>query len=723
MSDGAMNLAAAALLAAVLLVLYTPVLNAPYIFDDEEAIQTNASIRRLWPLSADEAGLSPFKSADELPTSGRPLVNFSFALNYAWGGLHPAGYRLVNVAIHFLSAILLMLIVRRTLRQERFAGRFDRAAAPLALLTALLWAVHPLQTEAVAYATQRTELLMAFFYLATLYCSLRYWSCLPLPVGEGRGEGALADGNVQRHRAAWLILAVSASLAGMASKEVMVSVPVVVLLYEWTFCSRSVRDMLRFSWPLYTGLVLTWGLLLYLNVGAPRSVTTGFHGDFTPWVWWCTQAKVFWMYLKLAVWPWPLVIHYSFPLLETWRAAQPWVLATALLLVGTFVLLWQRHPVGFVAASVMVILSPTSLVPILTEYAAERRMYLPLAPLIALVAAGGYFLAGRLVERISVDRPKVVGQPLAVVAAVMILLTIAGTLVSAHRVHDYVELVPLWQDALVHQPDNYHISHNLAVALLAKGRVTEALEASRRTVQKWPERWRGRMLLGMILSQLHQYDEAIESLRESVKLKPDSFDARLKLGVALSDAGQYDEAISHLEAASRFEPSNVAPQYCWGLALSKAGRLNEAVEHFETALKLDANHAETRNNLGVALVKLDRIDEARMQLERAVALQPGYADAHGNLARLYDHSGDISKAVEHYEAALRLQPNDFEIHSKLTTAYVRKNQPDKAIAIAEKAAALARAAGQAKAAEQVETWLREFRAQQPATSGTQTSPN
>jgi tetratricopeptide (TPR) repeat protein len=509
----------------------------------------------------------------------------------------------------------------------------------------------------------------------------------------------------------------------MASKEVMVSVPLVVLLYEWTFSGRSVREMLRSSWPLYMGLVLTWGLLLYLNMGAPRSVTTGFNGEFTPWVWWCTQAKVFWMYLKLAVWPSPLVIHYSFPLLDTWQAAWPWVLATALLLTGTFVLLWHRHPVGFVAASVMVILAPTSLVPILTEYAAERRMYLPLAPLVALATAGGYFLACRLLNQRSKDHPKVIRQPLAAVAAVMILLTIAGSLLSARRIHDYVELVPLWQDALVHQPDNYHVSHNLAVALLAKGRVNEALDVSRRTVQKWQDRWRARMLLGMILHQLQEYDQAIESLQESVKLKPDSFDARLKLGVALSDAGRNNEAIPQFEAAARLDPSSSTAQYLWGLALSKAGRLTEAVEHFNAALTLDPDHAETRNNLGVALVKLDRVDEARTQFEKAVTLRPDYADAHGNLARLYDHLSDASKAIEHYEAALRLQPDDFETHTKLAAVYVRNNQPAKAIGIAEKARALAQAAGQPKVAEQIETWLREFRARQPASSSTPTSPN
>src|SRR4051812_28223359 len=225
-----------AVLAISIALVYGRALDAPLFFDDHPAITKNTSIRSLWPLIGTEEHRGPLNSGRELPTSARPLVNYSFALNYHFGGLNPRGYHVINVAIHFLSALLLFAIVRKTLRLTYFGGRFDSVAGWLALSAALLWSLHPLNTDAVIYATQRTELMMACFYLATLYCSLRYWSA-----------------NTQPTRSAWLTLAVFASLAGMLSKEVMVSAPLVVLLYDRTFIAGTFPNSLRRSWPLYLG--------------------------------------------------------------------------------------------------------------------------------------------------------------------------------------------------------------------------------------------------------------------------------------------------------------------------------------------------------------------------------------------------------------------------------------------------------------------------------------
>src|SRR6185295_17017014 len=153
----------------------------------------------------------------------------------------------------------------------------------------MIWALHPLQTETVIYATQRTELMMALFYLATLYCSLRYW----------------ASNNLPLQHAAWLVLATISCLAGMASKEVMVSAPLIVLLFDRTFISGSLAGALRKSWPLYAALAATWILLLGLSASSPHSGATGLKHAPPLYIWWFTQAKVLWLYLKLAIWPNP----------------------------------------------------------------------------------------------------------------------------------------------------------------------------------------------------------------------------------------------------------------------------------------------------------------------------------------------------------------------------------------------------------------------------------
>ncbi len=326
-------LLASVAIAAAAAVVYGPAIGAPFLFDDGDTVVNNCSIVRLLPLIGDSAHPGPLNPPIDSSTAGRPLVNLSLALNYQFSHLNSAGYQLVNLVLHVLTALLLMAIVERTLGLEYFEGRFDRAKGLLAFSAALVWALHPLQTETVIYVTQRTELMVGFFYLATVYCSLRCWAA----------EDAAA-------RNPWLGLAIAACLAGMACKEVMVSAPVIVLLFERTFLTGSFRKAWRKSKPLYMGLSLGWILLFYLNYSAPRSDSAGFHLGVPAYVWWFTQAKVLLMYLKLAVWPWPLAIHYDMPYLTTFGDSWPWLALAALAGIVTLVLICRRSAIGFVGA-------------------------------------------------------------------------------------------------------------------------------------------------------------------------------------------------------------------------------------------------------------------------------------------------------------------------------------------------------------------------------------
>ena len=390
--------AVAAILAVAIGAVYGRALDAPFIFDDSWAITENESIRSLWPLigTADHRG--PLNAAPGLPAASRPLVNFSFALNYYFGGLSPTAYHAVNVTIHFLSALMLWAITRRTLQLSYFSGRFDGTAGWLGLAVAVLWALHPLQTEAVIYATQRTELMMAFFYLATLYCSLQYWTVLVPDPSKLVENQQPAGRNYFLCRSAWLALAVISCVCGMASKEVMVSAPLMVLLFERTFVAGSLAAALRRSWPLYIGLAMTWLLLVGLTMDAPHRDSAGFGLGVSAYAWWLTQTKVLLMYLKLAVWPWPLMIHYQLPYLTTFAQAWMYVIPVTLLAVATLVLLWRNRPIGYLLTLVFAILSPTSLIPIVAEMAAERRMYLALVTPCVLFVVGGYWLMSAILR-------------------------------------------------------------------------------------------------------------------------------------------------------------------------------------------------------------------------------------------------------------------------------------------------------------------------------------
>jgi tetratricopeptide (TPR) repeat protein len=701
------------LLAAAVSAVYAGAVHAPFIFDDRTAIIENPSIVRLWPPVGDAASRGPLNAPPLAPTARRPLPNLTLALNYRLGGLDPAGYHVVNIVLHVLSAAVLATIVRRTLGLPYF-GTLRSVAGPLGLAVALAWALHPLNSEAVVYVTQRTEILVALFYLTTLWAALRYWSA-----------------RARTSRAAWLGVATLACLAGMNSKEVMVSAPLAVLLYERTFLVESLRATRR-SWPLYASLASTWIVLLLLSAFGVGGLSDP-RNYISPLVWWMTQAKVLFLYLKLAVWPHPLSIHYAPAYLRSFAAAWPWVAAAALLAIATVALVWRRPAARFVVVVMVLVLGPTLVVPLPKMMAAERRMYLPLAGLMALAIVGGY-------RRL---RPAPMSGAVVAFSVAMIALGLA----TMRRVAAYDTAVTIWQDAVRHQPADAMSHYNLGVALLDEDRPREALPAFERAVQLEPDHTKALDNLGATLERLERPVDAVAPLAEALRLDPDDEVAHNNLGSVLIALGRPEEAIGHLERALTImrhdpkpvvyrnlgralmasgraqeavtqlrravtlEPDDPESQASLANALLQAGRTEAAIAHYERALARRPDDAAVRNNLGIALLQLGRTPEAVAHLERVLGANPEHAGAHFNLGRALlaiDRPGD---AVEHFRHVVQRDPADPRARFELAVAYARSGERDRAIATAEEGLAVARSHGETALAGEIDDWLRTHRAE------------
>lgn len=708
--------------------VYGRALDVPFILDDDGTIIRNKSIASLWPLVGTVENPGPLRPPVPLPTAGRPLVNLTFALNFSIGGVSPVGYHAVNVLIHLASTLLLFALIKRTLRIPYFTGRFETSAGWLALAVALIWALHPLQTETVIYATQRTELMMASFYLATLYCSLRYW-----------------DAAISRNqRVAWLTLAILSSLAGMASKEVMVSAPIMVLLFERTFIAGSLASALRRSWPLYVGLAATWLLLLALNINAPRGDSAGFFGGPSLTSWWLTQSQVLLMYFKLVAWPWPLLIHYELPYLMTFGEAWTYVVPIVLMGICTLALLWRNRPAGYLGAWIFAILAPTSVVPILTEVAAERRMYLPLATVAVIVVIGAYLLAQGLFRRFSPARHSPVDSSLPQILSVSatLLMALLFGLVSAKRVDAYHDVIGLWQDVIALQPTNAMAHYNLAQAFKSAGRLPEAISELQIAAKLEPDRMITFNELGIVLKNVGRLPEAIDALQTAIKLAPNSAIALSNLGQALTKAGRNADAIVYLERAIQIEPGFADVHNNLGIALASMGKLSQAVEELQRALELRKNYAGAHINLGIVFdqlgeeskaieqfelgLQLDPNDpyshhnlavilagegqtaEAIVHFEQALRLFPQFADAHNGLGDALRKAGRTKEAIEHHQAALKIKPDFVDAYVSLAQALALADRFNEAIATAQKGIAIARSTNQAAAADQLEEWLKHY---------------
>lgn len=646
---------------AVLLVVaigltYRDSLSAPFIFDDLATVVHNPSIRFLWPAISFSGQYSPLQPAPGSPVHGRPVVNLSLAANYHFAELDPRSYRATNIALHALAAIVLAAIVRRTLRRSFLQERFAAVADPLAIAAALLWALHPLATECVVYITQRTEVLMALCYFLTMYMAQRYWAAEPT-----------------RGRAGWLTLAVLCCLLGMLSKETCATVPAVVLLYERTFVAGSFRQALRASWPLYLGLILTWLPLAALNLHGPRTPVVGFGNGVTGPEWWLTQSKVLFLYLKLIVWPWPLVIHYAMPYFPDVAAAWPWVIGAAVLATTVAWLTHRGKSLGFVGASSLIVLSPTLLVPIATEVAAERRLYLVLAAVIPWVVAGCYALSSRMLAgRISRGRRSNEALPLRLTMVGVLCAAGCYLLLDVRRVAVYADEVTLWRDAEKHQPENSLVQINLGDALERTGKV----------------------------------DEAIQHYERALQLAP-NFVGHQSLAGALESAGRLPEAKEHYEEALRLRPDMAALHFSYARLLVKQGETDRARSEYEQALALLPDY-----RIHYALAELDETagkpESARQHYSEALRLKPDYAAAHKRLGILLVGAGQGAEAIEHFEQVLRLEPS-IQAHANLAVACAQAKQPERALAAAASAVQTAREQGQPAEAARLEAWARSYR--------------
>ncbi len=613
------TLAAGAVLAAGTCAVYAQTLTVPLLFDDRAWLLENPALRHVGELLALPA---------QAVVGGRPLLNLSYALNYAAGGIHVLGYHLVNLLIHLCAAWTLFALVRRTLRTPRLAARFGSAATALALAISALWAWHPLQTEAVTYLAQRAESLMGLCYLLTLYCFVR-------------GCEAALPGSRER----WFALSVLACLAGVGTKEVIVTAPLLVLLYDRTFLSSGFAGAWRRHWPVYAALAATWLPLGWLMTGlGQRGV--GFGHGATATTYGLAECRVVVKYLLLAFWPKPLVFDYGLfvpPFLsETW----PYAVVLALLLGLTALALWRAPAAGFAACWFFLILAPTSsIVPLVAQPMAESRLYLPLAGVVALAVLALHAKIGR--------------ASLAVCAVLALAL---GTAAVA-RNQDYRSELALWRDTVAKVPGNARAHNNLAnIWAKLPGRMSDAIAESQAALRLEPGYADAHNNLGFALEQQGRAPEALAQYAEALRLDPNLAEAHSNLGdMWYATPGRMSDAIAEYRRAILLKPALPEAHNNLGNAwLATPGRMSDAIAEYEKALELNPDFAAAHNDLGSAWLRQSgRLEQAIAQYREALRLQPDYVDAHFNLglalARLPGHDRE---AREQLEMVLRLRPED-----------------------------------------------------------------
>ena len=595
------------------LLVYRNSFDGVFVFDDRPSIVDNPSVRNDAPWAHP---LRAMQAPRNITLSGRPVASFTFAMNYALarrsardvfdppapGSSAPVlpfqqnvwGYHATNLAIHLIATLLLFGIVSRSTK-----------SLAVAYLAAFLWSVHPLTTSAVTYIVQRVESLMAMFMLLTLYCAIRAWG---------------APGQKSRPtKTVWMCVSIAACALGMGTKEAMVGAPLIVFAWDWVFVKKPLREILRERWTLYAGLAATWLLLAYFVSIDARPLSSGFHFPDWPWTTYLmTETGVIVHYLRLAFWPSPLVLDYDIRQATSLSSvAVPFVLLSMTFVLGCWGVV-RRNPWGFAALAFFILLAPTSSVlPIVTEIAAEHRMYLPLAIVVVLALAGIEQLLLRVASRRGATF--LLAVLAAVTAAQLTTQTVARNAV-------YASDAGIWFETVQKQPHNARARNNYASDLLKSG----------------------------------QARAAAEQLQLAVADSPNFAEAHANLGIALATEGRPAEAITHFERALTINPFYTAAYEHLADAYEAQHQLAKAVKYFLKTLDQRPDDVALLNKtawiLATATDPAARDGkEAVVLAEHAVALTfRKDASSLDSLAAAYAESGRFDEAVAAGTEALTL---------------------------------------------------------------------
>ena len=416
-----------AIIAVAVILVYLNSLSGVFLFDDDGAIVNNVAIHNLWAF-------------DWFAFRGRPVTTLTLAINYAIGGLDPIGYHVVNVVIHIINSLLLYWVIAAAIEaSEPTNGRSPRS---FAFASALLWAVHPLCTQSVTYVIQRSESLAAMGILATLFC----WS-MASRLNASTG---------------WSIAAFVSSMIAYGSKESAAFLPIILLLYDRIFFSRSWHAVKRRAiWHAAVGLPVLVGACIYAVAflgGQHQDPTVGFSmGRITPWTYFASQPFVFLQYLWLSVLPIEQTLDYGWlPSENRFLICLGLLLWVGIILSATW-MIFRKPPIGFICWACLLILAPSSSFMPLQDIIFEHRVYLPLAS-ICLMFVYIWDRAGKMVSsRFGVDIGR--WQILAGVAVVVAL----GSL-TIIRNRDYFSSEQMFATDVARNPDNPRALANLADA-------------------------------------------------------------------------------------------------------------------------------------------------------------------------------------------------------------------------------------------------------------------
>ncbi|MCI0528199.1 MAG: tetratricopeptide repeat protein [Nitrospira sp.] len=608
--------------------VYINSINNGFHYDDQPTIVQNPAIRSLSNIPSFFLSKQGF-STDELfasPKHYRPVLLTSYAINYALDELNPPIYHLTNILLHIVSTFLVYFIVLKLTSHHLAAS-----------LSSLIYSLNPIHTEALNYISARSSLLSGFFYLLAFYSFIQF---------------RLAQLERTKTYFNYYFLFLLAFLLSILSKEVSVTLPLMIVVYDLYYSLKYVKGSLRQFILAYVPLLL--GLLFYLSLGHVDKMIWGIlHGngarDLGSHL--LIQAKVTVQYLLLFLWPVELTPdHRILPADSIWDI---WVLSS-LGVIGVILFIVYRllrtqsteaKACSFGLLWFFITALPTILVP-LNLLMQEHRIYIPTVGLALAMGVGLSVLIGRGVQSTSViqDHSTITARRIGGIVLCAFMITAYGILIVRQN--------RIWKDDLT--------LWSYAASLPAAG-------------------FRAHVNLGTAYEREGRLELAIQSYEKALEIAPDFFATHYNIALVYQKLGKTGLAIVHYQAALQINPIFPTAYHGLGMAYITTGQPDPAKRAFEQVLKLDPSHLPSKSALGWLYVTQGFPDLAEPYFRQVLSVHPDSLRDRLGLATIYNQRHEFDRAIPEYERVLQADPDNMLAHYHLGLVYEELGQKEKAV--------------------------------------------
>lgn len=653
------------------IVVYSNTFSVPFLFDDNHIIVENPKLENL----------SPYLKS--IFNGSRSLTDATFALNYHFGKTRVWGYHLVNLIIHLTSGIALYLIFRLTLNSPEMRNRKIAGYSNLLpLFSALVFVGHPIQTQSVTYLVQRYSSLAAMFYLLSLIFFIK------------ARLSYLEKGKIfSPHHLFYYLGSIIFGISAMSCKETAVTLPAIILLYEYCFIDQSFNNwkkrllylspllILVFKVPVhYIPSFLDLTQLFSHPETTISEVSQSFqltHGDLkiTRINYLLTQFNVILTYIRLMFLPVNQNLDYDYPLSQSLFEFPTFFSFVGLMAIVTFAI-WsfkRSRLISFGIFWFLITLSVTSSIIPIIDIVFEHRLYLPSAGFIIFFTVVIYQILTYFCKK-NIFLTQRGNMILSIVFIPIIMLYSMGTY-QRNRV--WKDGFALWHDTVKKSPYKARPHNNLGTAYIDRDLPDKAMEEFKKALEINPHYPPAHYNLGIVYAEKNLYAQAIREYQETLRLDPDFTDTHGNLGIAYRETASYDLAINELKTVLRIKPHDRKALNHLQETYEQKTLFERILNEYQEALRFDPRSAEVRYKRGIIYSLQGLYDQAIKEYQDALKIESLSAQIRFYLGKAYAKKGLYNQAIKEYQESLMIEPYSAEAHREIASIYLTKRKEGK----------------------------------------------